>query len=164
MSILQIVHHPHAILEKKCERVTSFDKKLHRLLDDMYETMVAEDGVGLAAPQIGISRQIAVVDVGDGEDSELFELINPEIIKESGTQTDIEGCLSIPGIYGKVPRAQSIRIRANDRYGNEYVLKAEDYLARAIQHEIDHLSGVLFITKVIEYVDESELTDGSEEQ
>ncbi|RWR14080.1 peptide deformylase [Siminovitchia fortis] len=164
MSILQIVHHPNEILETVCEQVKSFDKNLHRLLDNMYDTMVAEDGVGLAAPQIGIISQIAIVDIGEGEESERFELINPEIIGQKGTQIDIEGCLSFPGIYGKVPRAQLVIIKANDRYGDEFTLEAEGYLARAIQHEIDHLNGVLFTSKVVEYVDESELGDWSEEQ
>lgn len=164
MSILQIVHHPNEILETKCKKVTNFDEELHRLLDNMYDTMVAEDGVGLAAPQVGISRQIAIVDIGEDEDSGLFELINPQIIDEKGNQIDLEGCLSFPGIYGKVPRAHEVKVKAHDRFGNEYFLHAEDFLARAIQHEIDHLYGVLFTSKVIEYVDESELRDWSEEQ
>ncbi len=164
MPILEIIHYPNEILDTECERVSSFDKGLHRLLDNMYETMIAEDGVGLAAPQVGILSQIAIVDIGEGEESELFELINPEIVEQRGNQIDIEGCLSFPGLYGKVPRAKVIKIKANDRYGNEYHLEAEGYLARAIQHEIDHLHGVLFTSKVVEYVDESELTDWSEEQ
>lgn len=164
MAILQILHHPNGILETRCDRVISFDKELHRLLDNMYETMVSEDGVGLAAPQVGIISQIAIVDTGERGKSELFELINPEIIKKKGNKIDIEGCLSFPGVYGKVPRAQMVTVKANDRYGNEYILQAEDYLARAIQHEIDHLQGVLFTSKVIEYIDESQLTDWSEEQ
>ncbi|MBD8003970.1 peptide deformylase [Bacillus norwichensis] len=164
MPILPIVHHPNEILETICERVNNFDKDLHCLLDNMYDTMIAEDGVGLAAPQVGVPRQIAIVDIGEGEESELIELINPVIINETGTEIDIEGCLSFPGIYGKVPRAQMVKVKAFDRHGKEYNLEAEGYLARAIQHEVDHLHGVLFTSKVVEYVEESELTDWSEEQ
>lgn len=156
MAIHPIVHYPNKILNIKCERVSNFDVELHRLLDDMYETMIAEDGVGLAAPQIGCCRQIAIVDIGE-EKKELIEMVNPELIMKKGYQVDIEGCLSIPGVYGKVTRSSVIGIRACDRYGNEFSLTAEGYLARAIQHEIDHLHGILFISKVTEYVDESEL-------
>ncbi len=164
MPILPIVHHPNEILETICERVSNFDKDLHCLLDNMYDTMIAEDGVGLAAPQVGIPRQIAIVDIGEGEESELIELINPVMIEETGTEIDIEGCLSFPRVYGKVPRAQMVKVKAFDRHGQEYNLEAEGYLARAIQHEVDHLQGVLFTSKVVEYVEESELTDWSEEQ
>ena len=163
MSILQIVHHPSDILETSCERVTRFDPDLHLLLDNMYETMVAADGVGIAAPQVGITKQVAVVDIGEDENTEKIELINPKIIEAKGKQIDIEGCLSLPGVFGKVSRSQSIKVTAYDRYGHLYQLEADDYLARAIQHEIDHLNGILFTTKVIEYVDESEL-EWSEEQ
>jgi len=164
LPILPIVHHPNEILETKCEQVKNFDKDLHCLLDNMYNTMIAEDGVGLAAPQVGIPRQIAIVDIGEGEESELFEMINPVILEEKGTVIDVEGCLSFPGVYGRVPRAQMVKIKASDRHGEEYILEAEGYLARAIQHEVDHLKGVLFTTKVVEYVNESELADWSEEQ
>ena len=161
MSILPIVKYPDKILETTCDRVTHFDHELKNLLDNMYKTMIAADGVGLAAPQIGVSRQIAVVDTG-GEEG-IIELINPELVTGSGEQIDVEGCLSFPGLYGKVPRLERVVVKANDRYGEEYTIEAFDYLARAIQHEMDHLKGILFTTKVIEYIDENDL-EGMEEQ
>src|SRR5690606_33607529 len=106
-------------------------------------------------PQVGISRQIAIVDVGD--DKGLIELINPEIIRSKGKEIDIEGCLSFPGLYGKVERACRVTVKAFDRHGHSFEIHAKGYLARAIQHEIDHLHGVSFTAKVIEYVDEHEL-------
>ncbi|MEK5522600.1 peptide deformylase [Heyndrickxia sporothermodurans] len=161
MAILTIVKHPADILEKECEPVTQFDKKLKVLLNDMYETMLSADGVGLAAPQIGIDQQIAVVDIGD--DTGRLNLINPVIIEKSGEQTDVEGCLSFPGLYGTVSRPFYVKVQAQDVKGRTFYIEAEDYLARAIQHEIDHLHGVLFTTKVLKYIDEEEL-EGYEEE
>ncbi|KYD08198.1 peptide deformylase [Heyndrickxia sporothermodurans] len=161
MAILTIVKHPADILEKECELVTQFDKKLKVLLNDMYETMLSADGVGLAAPQIGIDQQIAVVDIGD--DTGRLNLINPVIIEKSGEQTDVEGCLSFPGLYGTVSRPFYVKVQAQDVKGRTFYIEAEDYLARAIQHEIDHLHGVLFTTKVLKYIDEEEL-EGYEEE
>ncbi|WP_406687291.1 peptide deformylase [Rossellomorea vietnamensis] len=155
MAILPIVMHPDAILEKECEKVTDFDKKLKKLLVNMYDTMIEADGVGLAAPQVGIDLQVAVVDIGD--ESGTIELINPEIIESEGAQTDIEGCLSFPGLYGEVTRPYSIRVRTQDRKGRTIEFQAQDFLARAIQHEIDHLHGILFTTKVEKYITEEEL-------
>ncbi|MEI2663942.1 peptide deformylase [Rossellomorea sp. LJF3] len=155
MAILPIVMHPDAILEKECEKVTDFDKKLKKLLANMYDTMIEADGVGLAAPQVGIDLQVAVVDVGD--DSGTIELINPEIVQAKGSQTDLEGCLSFPGLYGEVTRPYSIKVRTQDRKGRTVEFQAEDFLARAIQHEIDHLHGILFTTKVEKYITEEEL-------
>ncbi|UXH45464.1 peptide deformylase [Rossellomorea vietnamensis] len=155
MAILPIVMHPDAILEKECEKVTDFDKKLKKLLVNMYDTMIEADGVGLAAPQVGIDLQVAVVDIGD--ESGTIELINPEIIESEGSQTDIEGCLSFPGLYGEVTRPYSIRVRTQDRKGRTVEFQAQDFLARAIQHEIDHLHGILFTTKVEKYITEEEL-------
>lgn len=155
MAILPIVMHPDPILEKECEKVTAFDKKLKKLLENMYDTMLEADGVGLAAPQVGVDLQVAVVDIGD--DTGTIELINPEIIKADGSQTDLEGCLSFPGLYGEVTRPYSIKVRTFDRKGRMIEFQAQDFLARAIQHEIDHLQGVLFTTKVEKYVTEEEL-------
>lgn len=155
MAILPIVLFPDKILEQKCEKVTSFNKNLAKLLNNMHETMLEADGVGLAAPQVGVKKQIAVVDIGD--DEEIIEMINPEILEASGEQTDPEGCLSFPGIYGEVTRPYRVKIRAQDRRGRTYELEAEDFLARAIQHEIDHLNGVLFTGKVTKYLTEEEL-------
>lgn len=126
----------------------------------MYETMVAHDGVGIAAPQIGKNLQVAIVEV-DEEDR--FELINPEIIESSGESVDVEGCLSIPHTYGTVKRADEITVRYFDREGEEMEVQAFGYLARAIQHEIDHLNGVLFIDKMIDKIPESELEQYMEE-
>lgn len=157
MAILPIVCHPSEILEKSCERVTLFDEALGSLLDDMRETMIQAEGVGLAAPQIGVGKQIAIVDTGEEYGDEYIELINPVIVQASGSETDVEGCLSFPGLYGKVPRYRRVVVKAMDRYGQAFSISAEGFLARALQHEIDHLQGILFTTKVIEYVNESEM-------
>lgn len=155
MAIRKVVTYPAEILEQDCEVVTVFDKKLVKLLKDMYDTMLEFDGVGLAAPQIGLNKRIAVVDIDDGMGT--IELINPEIIEASGEQTGVEGCLSFPSLYGEVSRPFYIKIKAQDRKGRIYTLEAEDFLARAIQHEMDHLNGILFTSKVIKYIDEKDL-------
>ncbi|MGJ3204762.1 peptide deformylase [Geobacillus sp. FJAT-46040] len=155
MAVLSIVMHPNPILEQPCAPVTIFDHRLGRLLDDMYETMLAADGVGLAAPQIGVAEQVAVVDVGDEHGR--IELINPVVIEARGEQVDVEGCLSFPGLFGEVPRAKFVKVRAQNRRGRPFTLSATGFLARALQHEIDHLHGVLFTSKVIRYCDLEEL-------
>jgi peptide deformylase len=152
---LQIVQYPAKILEQPCEKVTVFDRKLAQLLNKMYETMLAADGVGLAAPQVGIPIQIAVVDIGDAHGK--IELINPVIIDQQGEQIGPEGCLSFPGLFGEVKRANYIKVRAQNRRGKVFVLEAEGFLSRALQHEIDHLNGILFTSKIIRYLDVSEL-------
>ncbi|MED1202127.1 peptide deformylase [Heyndrickxia acidicola] len=155
MAILPIVKYPDSILEKECKPVTQFDKKLKTLVNDMYETMLAADGVGLAAPQIGVGQQIAVVDIG--EDIGRLDLINPVILKTSGEQTDVEGCLSFPGLYGTVSRPYYVKVQAQDVKGRTFIVEAEDYLARAIQHEIDHLHGILFTSLVLKYIKEEDI-------
>ncbi|WP_025039275.1 peptide deformylase [Geobacillus sp. FW23] len=155
MAVLSIVMHPNPILEQPCAPVTIFDRRLGRLLDDMYETMLAADGVGLAAPQIGVAEQVAVVDVGDEHGR--IELINPVVIEARGEQVDVEGCSSFPGLFGEVPRAKFVKVRAQNRRGRPFTLSATGFLARALQHEIDHLHGVLFTSKVIRYCDLEEL-------
>ena len=155
MAVLEIVKHPNEVLETPCERVINFDKKLVKLLKDMHETMLIADGVGLAAPQVGVSLQVAVVDIDD--DTGKIELINPVILEKRGEQVGPEGCLSFPGLYGEVERADYIKVRAQNRRGKIFLLEAEDFLARAIQHEIDHLHGVLFTSKVTRYYEENEL-------
>jgi len=155
MAVLEIVKHPNEVLETPCERVINFDKKLVKLLKDMHETMLIADGVGLAAPQVGVSLQVAVVDIDD--DRGKIELINPVILEKRGEQVGPEGCLSFPGLYGEVERADYIKVRAQNRRGKIFLLEAKDFLARAIQHEIDHLHGVLFTSKVTRYYEENEL-------
>ena len=157
MAVLEIVKHPNEVLETPCERVINFDKKLVKLLKDMHETMLIADGVGLAAPQVGVSLQVAVVDIDD--DTGKIELINPVILEKRGEQVGPEGCLSFPGLYGEVERAEYIKVRAQNRRGKIFLLEADDFLARAIQHEIDHLHGVLFTSKVTRYYEENELEE-----
>jgi peptide deformylase len=149
VAILKIIEHPNEILSTECEEVFVFDNKLRKLIKNMYETMIEHDGVGLAAPQIGINKRIAIVDIDDG--TGLIELINPVIIHETGRITDIEGCLSIPGVFGDVTRAHEIKIRAQNAKGKQFTITANGFLARAIAHEIDHLNGTLFISKVEKY-------------
>ena len=119
--------------------------------------MTEADGVGLAAPQIGVSKRIAVVDIGD--DRGTVEMINPVILSAEGEQTGPEGCLSFPDLFGEVSRPYKVKISAQDRFGRPYELEAEDFMARAIQHEIDHLDGVLFTSKVVRYISEEELEE-----
>jgi len=149
--------YPDEILEKPCRPVTVFNNKLKKLLNDMYDTMIEFDGVGLAAPQVGVDEQIAIVEID--ETSGTIEMINPEILETKGEQIGLEGCLSFPGLYGEVSRPFYVKVKAQDRKGRTFTLEAEDYLARAIQHEIDHLHGILFTSKVLRYVEENELQE-----
>jgi peptide deformylase len=160
LAVRKIVLHPNEILETKCKEVKNFDKKLAKILNDMYDTMIEFDGVGLAAPQINLDWQIAIVDIGD--ETGTIEMVNPSIIEYTGEQTGPEGCLSFPDLYGEVTRPYRIKLKAQDRKGKFYTLEAEDFLARAIQHEIDHLNGILFTSKVSRYLTVEELA-GSEE-
>ena len=155
MAVKPIVLFPAEVLEQPCDKVTVFDRKLTKLLKDMYDTMIEYDGVGLAAPQIGISQQIAIVDIDDHHGT--IELINPTVIEERGKQTGPEGCLSFPGLYGEVSRADYVKVRTFNRKGKINIIQAEGFLARAIQHEMDHLAGVLFTSKVEKYIDEKDL-------
>ena len=145
MALRNIVTIEDSLLRETARPVEEFDQKLLTLLDDMAQTMYHADGVGLAAPQIGILRRIAVVDVGDG----LIELVNPYIVKTRGEQIGLEGCLSVPGQSGYVPRPFKVVVKAQDRYGKPIRLHAEGFLARAFCHEIDHLDGVLYVDKVV---------------
>lgn len=133
------------ILRKKSKIVKAVDEKILELLEDMAETMYQEDGVGLAAPQIGILKRLVVIDVGEG----LIKLINPVIIEANGEQQGIEGCLSVPGVSGEVIRPQKVRIGAQNEKGEYIELEGEDLLARAFCHELDHLEGILFIDKML---------------
>jgi peptide deformylase len=155
LAILPIVTYPNEILEKECKPVTVFDKKLIKFLDDMYDSMIAADGVGLAAPQVGKDVSVAIVDIGD--ETGTIEMINPEVLEVNGEQTDLEGCLSFPNLYGEVSRPEYVKVKIQDRKGRSFIIEAEGFLARAILHEIDHLHGVLFTAKVIRYIEEDEL-------
>ena len=135
------------VLARKAEPVTEFDGKLGRLLDEMFESMYAASGVGLAAPQIGISRHMAVIDITCGEDPDArIVLINPKIIAVEGHQKEEEGCLSLPGFRETVKRPQKVTLRAQDRKGKEFTMQGEELLARAFCHETDHLNGKLFLS------------------
>lgn len=149
MAIREIREKGDEILYKKCKAVVKFDEKLHILLDDMYETMQSRDGVGLAAPQVGILKRAVVIDVGDGR----IELINPEIVEESGEQTGSEGCLSVPGVFGEVTRPNVVTVKAQDRDGKWFKITGKELLARAFCHEIEHLDGKLFLDRVIRFID-----------
>lgn len=144
MAIRQIVQIGEPVLRKKSKVVEKIDEKIIQLLDDMADTMYHADGVGLAAPQVGILKRVVVIDIGDG----LLELINPEIIETSGEQLDDEGCLSVIGEAGAVRRPYKVKVRAFDRNGNLFEIEGEELLARAFCHEIDHLEGVLFVDKI----------------
>lgn len=161
MAIRTIITHPNELLTTKCREVEVFDEKLAILLDDMYDTMIASDGIGIAAPQVGETIQAAIVDLGEGQ--EVIEMVNPEVVEIGGAEIEVEGCLSFPDIYGEVERPFYVKVEAQDRDGALYELEAEDYEARAILHEIDHLHGVLFTSKVIRYVDLEELENEEEE-
>ena len=136
-------------LRKKSRDVTVIDDRIITLLGDMKETLYAENGVGLAAPQVGILRRVVVIDVGEG----LIELINPVIVYKKGEQINAEGCLSIPGKSGTVSRPEKVRVRALDRHGKEFTIEGKGLLAIALCHEIDHLSGTLYIDKMIAEVE-----------
>ena len=155
MALRNILKNGDERLRKKSRPVTDFNERLWMLLDDMAETMRDSDGVGLAAPQVGILRRVVVIDVGDG----LVELVNPVITETEGDQYGGEGCLSVPGQYGMVHRPQKLRVRAQDRYGKPFELEAEGYLAVAVCHETDHLDGVLFIDKADRMLDPEELEE-----
>jgi peptide deformylase len=145
MAILAIRIYPDPVLRVKCRPVETFDAGLRKLAANMVDTMHAAPGVGLAAPQVGVDLRLAVVDISVGENpAEVRVLVNPEIVRREGVETDTEGCLSLPGITDKVDRPFSITLRAQDLEGKPFELEADDYLARAICHEVDHLDGILF--------------------
>lgn len=135
-------------LSKRCRPVTDFNSRLHQLLDDMKETLVAAEGVGLAAPQVGVLRRAVIVletNVPEGQPEEIIELINPEIIATDGEQEGPEGCLSVPGVYGWVQRPDHVRVRAQDRFGEFFEIEGDGLTARAFCHEVDHLDGHMFL-------------------
>ena len=140
-------------LHKMCRPVEKFDGKLHKLLDDMKETLLDAGGVGLAAPQVGILRRVVVVDTGE----EILELVNPELLETSGEQVGAEGCLSVPGKYGLVKRPMVARVRAQDRNGDFFETEGEELIARCFCHEIDHLDGIVYTEVMERYLTEEEL-------
>lgn len=149
MAIREIRLRDDEILRKRCKEVKRFDEKLGILLDDMYDTMSKAEGVGLAAPQVGIIKRAVVIDIGDGR----IELINPEIVETSGSQNGNEGCLSFPGLYGEVERPNYVKVKAQDRNGKWFMVEGEELLARALCHECEHLEGHVFTEKVTKYVE-----------
>ena len=161
MSILQIKTYPEPILALKAKPVEVFNKKMQQFLDDMIETMYSDDGVGLAAPQVGVSKQILIASPQNQPGTEIV-ICNPVIEESKGTQIGPEGCLSFPGIYADVPRAQWIRLRYQDRTGKAIVRELEDFFARIVQHEMDHLNGILLIDRVNLVVREKLLAEYAE--
>ena len=140
-------------LAKVCRRVDIFDKRLHILLDDMKDTLREADGLGLAAPQVGILKRVVVIVKENGE---MLELVNPEIIATNGSYVASEGCLSVPGVVGTVERPLKTTVKAFDRNGNEFEFTGEGLYSKCLCHELDHLDGVLYTSKVIEYIDPEE--------
>lgn len=159
MGLRKIMTVKEPCLHKVCRPVEKFDGKLHRLLDDMKETLAQANGVGLAAPQVGILRRVVVVDTGE----EMLELVNPELLETSGEQVGSEGCLSVPGKYGIVKRPNYAKVRAYDRDGNEFEVEGEELMARCFCHELDHLDGIVYTEIMERYLTEEEMKEQSEE-
>lgn len=167
MAIRNVLTKEEAALYKKSRIVSKFDERLHQLLDDMADTLVESNGVGLAAPQVGILRRAVIVletNVAEDEDEYLIELINPEIIEVDGEEEGPEGCLSVPGEYGLVVRPTYAKVRAQDRYGEWFEVEGEGLTARCFCHEIDHLEGILYTSKCTRMLSEEELKGGEEEE
>lgn len=154
MAVRKILGFDDSRLRVNCEPVTEFNEELWALLDDMYETMTDADGVGLAAPQIGVAKRVVVIDVDD--DNGIIELVNPVITLMRGKQTEPEGCLSYPNKLGIVKRPARVRVKAFNRWGRPVEYKGSGLLARAFCHEVDHLNGILYKDKVIEWVEEED--------
>lgn len=159
MGLRKIMTVKEPCLHKVCRPVEKFDGKLHRLLDDMKETLAEANGVGLAASQVGILRRVVVVDTGE----EMLELVNPELLETSGEQVGSEGCLSVPGKYGIVKRPNYAKVRAYDRDGNEFEVEGEELMARCFCHELDHLDGIVYTEIMERYLTEEEMGELSEE-
>ena len=153
MGLRKILTDKDPALHKVCKPVENFDRKLHKLLDDMRETLIDSNGVGLAAPQVGILRRVVLVDIGD----EILELINPEMLETDGEQVGAEGCLSVPGKYGLVKRPYWAKVRAQDRDGNWYEAEGEEIIARCFCHELDHLDGIVYTEVMDRFLTPEEL-------
>ncbi len=147
MALLPVKHYPDPVLKKKAEHLTEFGNKEQKLFDDMIETMHVEDGVGLAAPQIGISKRILIA-CPTAKQGEEYVMVNPKILESSGREAGPEGCLSLPGITGDVTRFKKIKLQFQDRFGKVITADLRDFFARIIQHEIDHLDGILLIDRL----------------
>ena len=160
MALRKIVCIEDDLLRKKSRPVEKFDDKLHKLLDDMAETMYEANGVGLAAPQVAVLRRIVVMDCGDG----LIEMINPEILETEGEQDGPEGCLSVPGRRGMVKRPMKVRARFQDRHGEWYEIEAEELLARCIMHETDHLDGQMYVDIMSREIFDDDTQEAEEDQ
>ena len=154
MAIRRIITQGDARLRKKCRQVTDFNRRLHDLLDDMRETLGEAQGAGLAAPQVGILRRAVIV---LDDDEQMLELVNPEVLEQSGEQTAPEGCLSVPGKWGMVTRPSYVKIRAQDRFGNWLEMEREDLTARCFCHEIEHLDGHLYVEHIDHFLSDEEL-------
>ena len=159
MGLRKILTDKDPALHKVCKPVTSFDSKLHKLLDDMGETMQDANGVGLAAPQVGILRRVVTVDLGD----EILELVNPSLMETDGEQVGAEGCLSVPGKYGLVKRPYFAKVKAQDRYGEWFEVEGEELIARCFCHELDHLDGIVYTEVMDRYLTEEELMADDED-
>ena len=159
MGLRKILTTKEPALHKTCKAVEKFDSKLHKLLDDMRDTLLDSGGVGLAAPQVGSLRRVVLVDTGD----EILELINPSLLETDGEQIGAEGCLSVPGKYGLVKRPYYAKVRAQDREGNWYEVEGEELIARCFCHELDHLDGIIYTEVMERFLTEEELVSDDEE-
>ena len=159
MALLNIVKEGDPTLRKVCRPVTEITPRILQLLDDMVETLIDSNGAGLAAPQVGILRRIAVVDMGD----EIVELINPEIIAAEGQQQELEGCLSVPDVWGITDRPQKVTVKATNRFGEEFTVTGEDLDARCFCHELDHLDGIVYTEVMERFLTEEELMADDED-
>lgn len=163
MALRNILTKEDETLYKKCRPVTEFNSRLHQLLDDMADTLEKSNGVGLAAPQVGVLRRVVLVletNVSEDEDEYIIELINPEILESWGEQYGPEGCLSVPGEFGLVSRPMNVRVRAQDRFGEFFEVEGTGLTGRCFCHEIDHLDGVLFTSRAERMLTEDELENG----
>ncbi len=167
MALRNILTKEQPLLYKKSRVVTDFNPRLHQLLDDMRETLLSANGVGLAAPQVGVLRRAVLVletNVPEGEEEYIIELINPEIVESSGEQDGAEGCLSVPGEYGYVKRPMTVKVRAQDRDGKSFEVEGTGLTARCFCHEIDHLDGIIFTSKAERMLSEEEMQDAAENE
>lgn len=167
MALRNILEKGESALEKHCRPITEFTPRIHELLDDMRETLMEANGVGLAAPQVGVLRRAVLVletNVGEDEEPYIIELLNPEIVETSGEQTGAEGCLSVPGVYGIVTRPDTVTVKAQDRFGESFTVTGHGLTARAFCHEIDHLEGILFLSKAERILDPDEVGGDEEDE